>query len=169
MTPMEKFLEHINNTTIHHAIGGYDQLDLRYVKNDDLTTRRSEYTLKSELANYISAASHQFITDAERDRWNNINTSIQVTLLKSSWKNKRCTIQHQSIKKDALIILSLPIGSSNSVRNMIGEANIVCIKQDDGAIELEATNVPDFDVYIILTISTLRLIADNVSSISPSP
>nr|DAW78289.1 MAG TPA: hypothetical protein [Caudoviricetes sp.] len=55
MTPMEKFLEHINNTTIHPAIGGYDQLDLRYVKNNDLTTKLSEYTLKSELGNYISA------------------------------------------------------------------------------------------------------------------
>ena len=55
MTPMEKFLEHINNTTIHPAIGGYDQLDIRYVKNSDLNTRLSEYTLKSELTNYISA------------------------------------------------------------------------------------------------------------------
>ena len=51
MTPNEKFLEHINNKTIHPAIGGYDQLDLRYAKHDEVPTKLSQ--LNND-ANYIT-------------------------------------------------------------------------------------------------------------------
>ena len=142
MTPLEKFMEHINTKEIH-------------LVNHPAST-------------IIETEEKQFVSKNDKNRWNNINTSITVTLLKSIWtSNKRCMIRHDYIKKDALILLSLPIGSSNSVRNMIASSNIICIKQEDGFIELEASTVPDFDVNIILTISTLTMVPGNFSSSKP--
>ena len=54
MTPMEKFLEHINNTTIHHATGGYDQLDLRYAKKSDIPTIPTKVSAFENDAKYIT-------------------------------------------------------------------------------------------------------------------
>ena len=54
MTPMEKFLKHINNTTIHHATGGYDQLDLRYAKKSDIPTIPTKVSAFENDAKYIT-------------------------------------------------------------------------------------------------------------------
>ena len=105
-----------------------------------------------------------FISKAEKDRWNNLNTSIQVTLLSSAWTDRKCVVRSASIKKDALIILSLPVGTSNAVRTMINAANIQCTKQEDGMIELEATTVPTFDVNIILMITLLNVSSETIQS-----
>ena len=125
--------------------------------------------------NYVHPTSHpatmieesddkMFISKAEKDRWNNLNTSIQVTLLSSAWTDRKCVVRSASIKKDALIILSLPVGTSNAVRTMINAANIQCTKQEDGMIELEATTVPTFDVNIILTITLLNVSSETIQS-----
>ena len=125
--------------------------------------------------NYVHPTSHpatmieesndkMFISKAEKDRWNNLNTSIQVTLLSSAWTDRKCVVRSASIKKDALIILSLPVGTSNAVRTMINTANIQCTKQEDGMIELEATTVPTFDVNIILMITLLNVSSETIQS-----
>ena len=54
MTPMEKFLAHINNKTIHPAIGGYDQLDLRYAKKSDIPTVPTKVSAFENDAKYIT-------------------------------------------------------------------------------------------------------------------
>ena len=54
MTPMEKFLAHINNKTIHPAIGGYDQLDLRYAKKSDIPTIPTKVSAFENDAKYIT-------------------------------------------------------------------------------------------------------------------
>ena len=107
-----------------------------------------------------------FISQKEKDKLNNMNISFKVTLLSSSWKNKQCVIRHSSIKSDSLIIISLPIGSSNSVRNMMSSSNLQCVKQTDGEIVLQVLTVPDFDVNILILVTAFVQKIDTINSTS---
>lgn len=125
--------------------------------------------------NYIHPATHpasmiqedndkMFVSKAEKDVWNNIHKSLTVTLLQSSWNNKKCVVRSADIKRDSLIVVSLPIGTSNSVMNMVSQANLICTKQEDGLIEFEVNTVPTFDVNINLIISNVTIKTENINS-----
>ena len=180
LTPAEKLkldgIEEGANKYIHPATHPasmiMEEVDHRWFTDAERTKLAG---IEAGANNYVHPTSHpatmieesndkMFISKAEKDRWNNLNTSIQVTLLSSAWTDRKCVVRSASIKKDALIILSLPVGTSNAVRTMINAANIQCTKQEDGMIELEATTVPTFDVNIILTITLLNVSSETIQS-----
>nr|DAX41874.1 MAG TPA: hypothetical protein [Caudoviricetes sp.] len=180
LTPAEKLkldgIEEGANKYIHPATHPasmiMEEVDHRWFTDEERTKLAG---IEAAANNYVHPTSHpatmieesndkMFISKAEKDRWNNLNTSIQVTLLSSAWTDRKCVVRSASIKKDALIILSLPVGTSNAVRTMINAANIQCTKQEDGMIELEATTVPTFDVNIILTITLLNVSSETIQS-----
>ena len=180
LTPAEKLkldgIEEGANKYIHPATHPasmiMEEVDHRWFTDAERTKLAG---IEAGANNYVHPTSHpatmieesndkMFISKAEKDRWNNLNTSIQVTLLSSAWTDRKCVVRSASIKKDVLIILSLPVGTSNAVRTMINAANIQCTKQEDGMIELEATTVPTFDVNIILTITLLNVSSETIQS-----
>ena len=132
-------------------------------------------SVENNANNYVHPTNHpasmiqedndkMFVSKTEKDMWNNIHKSLTVTLLQSSWNNKKCVVRSADIKRDSLIVVSLPIGTSNSVMNMVSQANLICTKQEDGLIEFEVNTIPTFDVNINLIISNVTIKTENINS-----
>ena len=149
-----------------------EETNKRFFKDDERTKLAG---IENNANNYVHPANHpasmiqedndkMFVSKTEKDVWNNIHKSLTVTLLQSSWNNKKCVVRSADIKRDSLIVVSLPIGTSNSVMNMVSQANLICTKQEDGLIEFEANTVPTFDVNINLIISNVTIKTENINS-----
>lgn len=149
-----------------------EEANKRFFKDDERTKLAG---IENNANNYVHPTNHpasmiqedndkMFVSKAEKDLWNNIHKSLTVTLLQSSWNNKKCIVRSADIKRDSLIVVSLPIGTSNSVMNMVSQANLICTKQEDGLIEFEVNTVPTFDVNINLIISNITVKTENINS-----
>lgn len=149
-----------------------EEANKRFFKDDERTKLAG---IENNANNYVHPTNHpasmivednnkMFVSKAEKDVWNNIHKSLTVTLLQSSWNNKKCVVRSVDIKRDSLIVVSLPIGTSNSVMNMVSQANLICTKQEDGLIEFEVNTVPTFDVNINLIISNITVKTENINS-----
>lgn len=180
LTPAEKAkldgIEEGANNYIHPATHPASMIEeeanKRFFKDDERTKLAG---IENNANNYVHPTNHpasmiqenndkMFVSKAEKDVWNNIHKSLTVTLLQSSWNNKKCVVRSADIKRDSLIVVSLPIGTSNSVMNMVSQANLICTKQEDGLIEFEVNTVPTFDVNINLIISNITVKTENINS-----
>ena len=180
LTPAEKAkldgIEEGANNYIHPATHPASMIEeeanKRFFKDDERTKLAG---IENNANNYVHPANHpasmiqedndkMFVSKAEKDIWNNIHKSLTVTLLQSSWNNKKCVVRSADIKRDSLIVVSLPIGTSNSVMNMVSQANLICTKQEDGLIEFEVNTIPTFDVNINLIISNITVKTENINS-----
>ena len=180
LTPAEKAkldgIEEDANNYIHpatHPASMIEEEANKHFFKDDERTKLAG--IENNANNYVHPTNHpasmiqedndkMFVSKTEKDMWNNIHKSLTVTLLQSSWNNKKCVVRSADIKRDSLIVVSLPIGTSNSVMNMVSQANLICTKQEDGLIEFEVNTVPTFDVNINLIISNVTIKTENINS-----